>query len=327
MWTRTQNPRVRAWSQEAAAAQWPVGEKKTIGLLLLPTHTVANKDPTSIFTTNKPYWLCWQSPHSIKPSESFQRPPTNPSSRQRQSRVHSNRHSMRPTASSSQWTEDRELFTRRKTSLCLARSGFQPFWHSSSRMAWSLPNLHSYFYSYNLVFHFTARIWMSNLLTIHFYISHSEKQSVRFFLCSYLPIPVTPSSHCILLILDSCSSKLFLKASNTTHFINSTRILLQFWTILTNTKPAAETCQWQINSTTCSLTLSIHSEQLVTFLPVGNFLHIQRLSCVLFYPLFSVLSKQFSQALPVFCKPLSKWNYFSGVFSYCLHFFGKWYSK
>lgn len=83
-------------------------------------------------------------------TQSFQRPATNPASRWRQSRVRSNGHSMRPTTSSPHWIEDRELFIRRKTSLCPAMSVFQPFWHSSSRLAWSLSDLHSYFYSYDL---------------------------------------------------------------------------------------------------------------------------------------------------------------------------------
>lgn len=78
------------------------------------------------------------------------------------SRVHLNVHSMGPTTSMLYWAEGRELFIRRKTSLCPTRNGFQAFWHSGSRVAQSLYHFHSIFTD---GFYF----WMSDLLTICFY--------------------------------------------------------------------------------------------------------------------------------------------------------------
>lgn len=78
------------------------------------------------------------------------------------SRVHLNVHSMGPTTSMPYWAEGRELFIRRKTSLCPTRNGFQAFWHSGSRVAQSLYHFHSIFTD---GFYF----WMSDLLTICFY--------------------------------------------------------------------------------------------------------------------------------------------------------------
>lgn len=78
------------------------------------------------------------------------------------SRVHLNVHSMGPTTSMLYWAEGRELFIRRKTSLCPTRNGFQAFWHSGSRVAQSLYHFHSIFTD---GFYF----WMSDLLTIYFY--------------------------------------------------------------------------------------------------------------------------------------------------------------
>lgn len=175
MQTRTQNQRAQAWSQEAAAAQWPFGERKTTGQSALTVRCgmLWEQGPDRYFSSSQalPAVLanttcCSALKH--KPSKGLPQivlPEL--------SRVHLNVHSMGPTTSMLYWAEGRELFIRRKTSLCPTRNGFQAFWHSGSRVAQSLYHFHSIFTD---GFYF----WMSDLLTICFY-TITEKSDLWVF--------------------------------------------------------------------------------------------------------------------------------------------------
>lgn len=95
------------------------------------------------------------------------------------SRVHLNVHSMGPTTSMPYWAEGRELFIRRKTSLCPTRNGFQAFWHSGSRVAQSLYHFHSYFYRWFLF----LDVWPTDHILLYHY---RKEWPVNLFLCSQL---------------------------------------------------------------------------------------------------------------------------------------------
>lgn len=123
-----------------------------------------------VFSQLKSFADCAGEHHTVSSPQTqpFQRPPTNPSFSWRRSRVHSNARSMRPTTSSPNWTEDKELFIGRKTSLCPAKSWellTMPLWHSSSRMAME-PFKFTLFIFIVTIFFFAARIWMPNRLYI-----------------------------------------------------------------------------------------------------------------------------------------------------------------
>lgn len=186
MWTRTQNQHAQAWSQEAAAAQLPVGEEKTTGQLSLPTDTEEARTRRVFYKLPRGTDCC-QAPHGAQPSNTiFRRPPINPSSRWswRPSRVHPNTHSRRPFPCPPHWTEDRELFGRRIIRLCPAKwlPGFLTFeQQSGTETCW----FSFLFLQIQFTYFFTARIWMSNLLTINFDTSYRKEHLVA---CGHFPL-------------------------------------------------------------------------------------------------------------------------------------------
>lgn len=69
MQTRTQNQRAQAWSQEAAAAQWPFGERKTTGQSALTVRwCCGSRALTGILAAHKHCRLCWQTLLVVQPS-------------------------------------------------------------------------------------------------------------------------------------------------------------------------------------------------------------------------------------------------------------------